>query len=138
MSSHQWTESARMWPVLLGMAAFSLCASSVYLLNDLMDLDADRHHHSKRNRPLASGRIPLVAGLCLAPVLLGMSAAMAWFVGWKFLSITAAYYLTTLFYSLRLKQVELLDVLTLAARLVNDVFVVRFFEPGICQAFYRN
>ena len=114
MSAHQWTEPARMWPVVVGLIAFSLCASSVYLLNDLLDLEPDRRHHSKRQRPFASGRIPLAAGLAAAPVLLVLAAMVACLLGWKFAAIFGAYYLTTLLYSLRLKQIELLDVLALA------------------------
>ena len=55
---------------LLVFAAFSLCASSAYLLNDLLDLPSDRHHPRKRHRPFASGQVPLLHGLALAPLLL--------------------------------------------------------------------
>jgi len=126
ISAHQWTDPAHIWPVILGVAAFSLCASSVYLLNDLLDLEADRHHLSKRHRPFASGKIPLLAGLGTAPVLLVLSAAMACCLGWKFMAFFAAYYLTTLLYSLRLKQVALLDVLTLAG-----LYCLRILAGGI-------
>jgi 4-hydroxybenzoate polyprenyltransferase len=126
VSAHQWTKSSCLWDVILGLAAFSLCASSVYLLNDLLDLEADRHHHSKRHRPLASGKIPLVAGLAAAPVLLALSAAIACCLGWKFAAIFAVYYLTTLLYSLRFKQIELLDVMTLAG-----LYIVRILAGGI-------
>ena len=126
MSAHQWTNPARLWPVIWGLAAFSFCASSVYLLNDLLDLEHDRHHHAKRHRPFASGRIPLVAGLAVAPVLLALSAVMACCLGWKFAAIFGAYYVTTLLYSLRLKQIELLDVLALAG-----LYVIRVLAGGI-------
>ena len=114
MSAHQWADPTRLWPVLVGLAAFSLCASSVYLLNDLLDLESDRHHPSKQHRPLASGRIPLAAGLAAVPPLLGAAAVMAGCLGWKFAALSGVYYVVTLAYSLRLKQVPLLDVLALA------------------------
>ncbi len=129
MSAHQWAEAGRLLPVILGMAAFSLCASSVYLLNDLLDLESDRHHHSKRQRPFASGKIPLVNGFCAAAVLLAISAVMACCLGWEFAAIFGAYYLTTLFYSLYLKQLELLDVFALAS-----LYVIRVLAGGIAAA----
>jgi hypothetical protein len=55
---------------VLAFVAFSLCASSVYVLNDLVDLDADRRHPSKRYRPFASGEIPIAHGILAIPVLL--------------------------------------------------------------------
>jgi 4-hydroxybenzoate polyprenyltransferase len=114
VSAHEWTDAAHFWPVIVGMMAFCLCASSVYLLNDLLDLEADRHHHSKRNRPFASGRIPLAAGLAVAPVLLALSVLAAGILNREFCAIFGAYYVTTLLYSLWLKQFALLDVLALA------------------------
>ncbi len=126
MGAHKWTEPGRMFTVLAGIAAFSICASSVYLLNDLLDLDADRQHRSKRNRPFASGKISLLAGFLLAPLLLCVSAAMACSLGWKFAAIFGVYYLLTVLYSLRLKQIELLDVLTLAG-----LYGIRVLAGGV-------
>jgi 4-hydroxybenzoate polyprenyltransferase len=129
MSAHQWTQAVPMARVLLGMVAFSLCASSVYLINDLLDLESDRHHHSKQHRPFASGKIPLLAGLAVAPVLLALSAAAAFLLGWQFMVIIAVYYLVTLLYSLHLKQIALLDVLALAG-----LYGVRVLAGGTAAA----
>jgi len=73
-------------PLLLGRAAqafvaFSLCASAVYLLNDLWDAAADRTHPHKRLRPIASGRLPRSVALVLAAVLLAVTIAAAWPLG---------------------------------------------------------
>ena len=65
-------------------STFSLCASSAYLLNDLMDLPSDRHHPRKRQRALASGRLPLAHGLALSPLLLG--AGLVSFLGMEVLT----------------------------------------------------
>jgi 4-hydroxybenzoate polyprenyltransferase/phosphoserine phosphatase len=129
IGAHKWAEPARLCQTLLGVAAFSICASSVYLLNDLLDLEADRHHPSKRNRPFASGRIPLLAGLVLAPALLAISSGIALLAGWKFAAVFATYYALTLFYSLRLKQIELVDVLTLAS-----LYGIRVLAGGVAAA----
>jgi 4-hydroxybenzoate polyprenyltransferase len=114
LGAHKWTDPTRLVLALSGVAAFSLCASSVYLLNDLLDLESDRHHHSKRQRPFASGKIPILNGILIATFLLIGAAVIACSLGGKFAAIFGTYYFATLFYSLRLKQVELLDVLTLA------------------------
>jgi len=94
--------------------SFGLCASSVYLLNDLLDLTEDRRHPRKRFRPFASGSLPLVYGLVAAPLLLIASILTALILPLTFLLILSIYYVTTLLYSLRLKRVVILDVILLA------------------------
>ncbi len=127
---HQWAKNALIFvPVaaahllgdlvtlgnsLIAFAAFSLCASSVYLLNDMLDLEADRQHHSKCKRPFASGQLSLLFGLGAAPLLLGVALALSWTLPLKFLGVLAAYYVATLAYSFGLKKVVMIDVLALA------------------------
>ncbi|MHB8321194.1 MAG: UbiA family prenyltransferase [Acidithiobacillus sp.] len=100
---------------ILAFISFSLCASSVYLLNDLLDLPADRLHPRKRNRPFASGEMSIVQGMLLIPLLLASAFAIA--VLWlpsAFLIVLLGYYLLTLSYSFWLKAIVLLDALLLA------------------------
>lgn len=99
---------------LAAFAIFSVCASGVYLLNDLFDLEADRRHPRKRTRPFASGQLSLIAGM-LASVLLTLiafGAALA--LGPRFTLVLLGYFLLTLAYSLYLKQIAMLDVIVLA------------------------
>jgi 4-hydroxybenzoate polyprenyltransferase len=95
--------------------AFSLCASAVYVFNDLLDLEADRHHDRKRNRPFASGVIPISQAITLALGLLSASALLALFTLPPLGIATLVFYavLTTL-YSTWLKRRMLVDVFTLA------------------------
>lgn len=113
---------------LLALAAFSLCASGVYILNDLVDLEADRQHPRKRERPLASGAIPLAQGLVAAPVLLALSGLMALAVSLPFLGVLSGYFALTLAYSLVLKRKMLIDAVTLAmlytARVVGGAVAI--------------
>jgi 4-hydroxybenzoate polyprenyltransferase len=107
-------------PVVFGRAmlaflAFSLCASSVYLLNDLFDLNSDRRHERKRLRPFAAGTLSARSGLAVAAVLLAIAGALAIAVGAQFAAALAAYYALTWAYTLFLKRVSLLDVMLLAA-----------------------
>lgn len=99
----------------LSFFSFSLCASAIYLFNDLMDLSSDRRHPVKQNRPIASGSFPLSLALCLTPILLAAGTSLAYFVSSKFLGMILLYVVITLLYSLKLKQILLLDVLILSA-----------------------
>jgi 4-hydroxybenzoate polyprenyltransferase len=101
--------------VLLAFAAFCTCASSVYLLNDLVDLSDDRKHPSKRNRPFARGTIPLVQGLIATPVLLAIAFTCAAAVSWLFIGVLAGYFVLTLSYSLSLKRRLMVDIVVLAS-----------------------
>ena len=94
--------------------SFSLCASSIYLINDLLDLPSDRQHPRKRRRPFAAGRLSARSGLLVSAALLAASLALALFVGYPFALVLAAYYALTWTYSLRLKRVAIVDVMTLA------------------------
>jgi 4-hydroxybenzoate polyprenyltransferase len=101
-------------PGVLAFVAFGLCASSVYIVNDLLDLAADRQHPRKRNRPFAAGLISARTGLRVALLLLIVAACIAITVGPRFVAVLAGYYALTWAYSLRLKRLPLLDVMMLA------------------------
>jgi len=112
--AHRLFDPAAAGSAALAFAMFSLAASSTYLLNDLLDLEADRRHERKRNRPLASGRLSLLAGMGLVPVLLGCSLALTWWLlPAAFLGVLCIYVLLTLAYSFHFKQRVLIDVVLL-------------------------
>jgi 4-hydroxybenzoate polyprenyltransferase len=94
--------------------AFSFCASGVYVLNDLLDLEEDRRHSRKRERPFASGECPISTGLFLAAICLAGGLAVAGAARDGLLTLMAVYTAVALLYSLRLKRALLLDVLTLS------------------------
>lgn len=115
LASHRFLELPLLWNGLVAFVAFGACASSVYLLNDLIDLPDDRQHPTKRNRPLAAGTLPILHALFLIPVLLlGAFALAVWALPLLFTAVLVGYYLLTLAYSLWLKRVVILDVVTLA------------------------
>lgn len=115
LAAHRIDEGALILAGLLAFLFFGLCASSVYLLNDLLDLEDDRQHPSKRHRSLASGAVPIKAALLAIPaLLLAAFAGALLFLPWPFTLGLAGYYLLTLAYSLHLKRVMVVDVLTLA------------------------
>ena len=114
LMSHQVFNGELALQATLAFLSFSLCASSVYLLNDLLDLPSDRQHVRKCKRPLASGSVPIKHGVLLIPILLVAAFSMALMLPAEYLLALVVYYIVTLAYSLRLKQVILIDVLVLA------------------------
>lgn len=115
LTSHEYGSAGPILAALSAFISFSLCASGVYFLNDLLDLDADRRHPTKRNRPLASGALPVSVGIAGAVGFPLAALAFAVFtLPLEFLLILAAYFAITNFYSFFLKKVSTADVMTLA------------------------
>ena len=116
LAGHLVHSPQRSLSALLGFLAFGLCASSVYLLNDLLDLEDDRHHPVKRRRPLASGALPLAWGVVLVPILFIAALTIAQLLlPWRFSAVLAGYYVLTLAYSMYLKRRVMVDVVVLAS-----------------------
>jgi 4-hydroxybenzoate polyprenyltransferase len=139
---HQWAKNALIFlPLLLAHAwkmgtllssalaflAFGLCASATYIVNDLLDLEADRRHHSKRRRPFAAGDLSALSGCVVVIVFLMVSAALALVLPgvagrlglalhplYGFAAWLAIYAVTTSAYSFKLKRVVLVDVIVLS------------------------
>ncbi|HEY6948736.1 MAG TPA: UbiA family prenyltransferase [Gemmatimonadales bacterium] len=99
----------------LAFAAFCLAASGAYVLNDLYDLEADRRHPTKRNRPFAAGAVSPGLGKLLVPVLFTGAILIAFAIGaWGFSALLLLYVTATTAYSVYLKRIAVLDVLLLA------------------------
>jgi 4-hydroxybenzoate polyprenyltransferase len=118
-----------------GFLAFSLLAGSVYLVNDLKDLEADRLHPKKRLRPLASGRLPIAAAwAALIPLLTVVGVLSAW-LGRGFTWVALVYLASTLAYTFGLKHQVVVDVFIVAAgfvlRAIAGVELLRPVAPEI-------
>lgn len=101
---------------LTAVLAFSFCASSAYLLNDLLDIESDRQHQRKKRRPFASGALSVKSGLIAIPLFFFCGMLLAYsFLSNFFLLVLLVYYVLTVAYSLWLKQVMMLDVVALAS-----------------------
>ncbi|HIK24644.1 MAG: UbiA family prenyltransferase [Thermosynechococcus sp. Uc] len=114
------------WGSLVAAVAFSLVASSVYVLNDLLDLQVDRAHPRKRHRPFAAGDLPLIHGIWMMLVLLGAGLAIATTISWPFLGILLLYYGLTTAYSFYLKRRIIIDICTLAG-----LYTIRIFAGAV-------
>lgn len=159
---HQWAKNGLiLLPLLLNrayeqplvllaalatVALFSIAASGTYLLNDLLDLTADRSHPSKRDRPLASGALPIPLAMVLSPLLIAVGLAGTAAVDLNVFLCLLAYLALTLAYSFGLKTLPVVDVLTL-----GSLFTLRLlaghllFEGGVpawllvfCMAFFTS
>lgn len=141
MRPHQWVKNALVFlpalaahqlgaatllPAVLAFVAFSLVASSVYVLNDLLDLAADREHPRKRNRPFASGAIPIAHGSWMAVGLLLAGGLASVALGAGFVLVMLTYYAATLAYSLHLKRQALIDIALLAG-----LYTTRIVAGGV-------
>jgi 4-hydroxybenzoate polyprenyltransferase len=137
MRPRQWTKNAFVMAALIfdrqlghptalfrsvaGVILFCLLSGSVYLINDIMDVEADRQHPVKRNRPIASGKLPVHVAVTAAVVILILTFPISYLLSPEFALIALAYFLTNLAYSKWLKHIPLLDVLILASGFVLRV-----------------
>ena len=114
--ANQVTDIAKLVEVLLAFAAFSLAASAGYVLNDLLDLAADRIHKTKKYRPFAAGLIPIPSALVLFGILIISSLFMAlWWLSLSFAMMVVIYLLLTISYSVYLKRKRVIDIFVLAS-----------------------
>jgi 4-hydroxybenzoate polyprenyltransferase len=128
-AAHLFTEPILLVRTIIAFVAFCCCASSGYLVNDLCDLPADRHHPAKRLRPFASGELPLAYGFAMAPVLAVFGCLLAGLLSGLSLGIVVLYFIVAAAYSLSLKKEVLLDVFTLAS-----LYTLRIIEGGLAAA----
>ncbi|MEE4184832.1 MAG: UbiA family prenyltransferase [Gammaproteobacteria bacterium] len=137
--SHQLNNVTLVVNSTLGFVAFCLCASSVYLLNDLLDLAADRRHPTKRKRPFAAGELPVVTGVLGMGGLLLAALLIALLLPRYFVYVLIVYYLSTVAYSLWLKRAALVDGLVLAGlytlRLIAGAAVIEVLPSFWLLAF---
>lgn len=124
---HQWTKNAILFiPLLtshsflniqngiLGFLSFSFVASSVYIINDLFDLNNDRVHHLKRKRPIAAGDVGIISSSCLSCALLIVGVGLSFFINTAFTLLIVFYVVITILYSFLLKKLLLIDTIVLS------------------------
>jgi 4-hydroxybenzoate polyprenyltransferase len=131
---HQWTKNGLLFAALIfsgafsdvpsvidalvGFAAFCMMSSTGYILNDYLDREADRRHHKKRHRPIASGALPAPVALVELLLVASVGLALSWSLSPLFVTVTLAYLATTLSYSFYFKHVVILDVMFISAGFV--------------------
>jgi 4-hydroxybenzoate polyprenyltransferase len=126
MAAHTLFQPGPFAAALVMFIAFGLTASGIYLLNDVADLPSDRRHPRKRERPFASGALPIVIGLALGPLLIVAGVGLAIALGWKSVVVLTAYAATSIAYSLGMKKLPLVDVFMLAG-----LYTIRVVAGGV-------
>jgi 4-hydroxybenzoate polyprenyltransferase len=122
---------------LAGFGLFCIISSAVYLFNDLMDVAADRQHPIKKNRPIASGKLPAPVAVAASAILALLAISIGYFLTWQFALTLLVYFAMMLVYSKWLKHVPILDVLILAAGFVlrvhagTTLITVERFSPWL-------
>ncbi len=108
-------------------AIFSVVASGMYLVNDVLDLEADRLHPHKRHRPIAAGHLTIMQALAMGFVLLGAGTASSWFLaGWRLTVVMALYLGVSTAYSLWVKNIAVVELASVASG-----FVLRAIAGGV-------
>lgn len=115
--------------LIAGFLTFSFASSGIYVINDLRDVETDKFHPVKKNRPLAAGEISPSTGRAIFPILLVISLATAYALNLYFFYCVAAYALLNLFYSFGLRNVSIIDLL-----IISSGFVLRILSGGFLAA----
>ncbi|MEX2150370.1 MAG: UbiA family prenyltransferase [Steroidobacteraceae bacterium] len=114
-AAHAFTEPGVLAQCAIAFAAFSLMASGTYLVNDVLDVESDRRHPTKKQRPVASRELGVRSALAGAVLLIGTALTIGWLaLPPMFLLVLSGYLVLTLWYSLGLKQRAMVDILCLA------------------------
>lgn len=126
MFSEQRFDPTKLLLAVGGFGCFSLLASAVYVLNDLVDVEADRVHPVKKNRPIASGQVGEGSAKVAMLVLAATALLGGWFLGPWFLATSCGYLLNNIAYSFGMKRVAYLDVISIAVGFELRVFAGSF------------
>ncbi|MFQ5823238.1 MAG: UbiA family prenyltransferase [bacterium] len=140
LMAHKMAEIELVIQTIIAFFSFSLCASSVYILNDILDLGFDRQHPTKKFRPFAAGLLPIKTGIFLIPFLIVSSFTIAIvYLPINYIILLAFYYLLTTIYSFYLKRILIVDVLVLAAlytlRVLSGAVAVNIYVSPWLLAF---
>ncbi|MBT8410344.1 MAG: UbiA family prenyltransferase [Octadecabacter sp.] len=130
MRPHQWVKNVLLFlpmiaahafyldtflAVCLGIVSFSAAASCIYIVNDLLDIEADRLHEKKRHRPFAAGTVPIPVGMLACAALGVIALGLGAYLSWDLFGVVAFYMALSLAYSLRLKRLRWIDIAVLAS-----------------------
>ena len=153
MRPRQWTKNAFVFASLVfdgklfhltdflrtlaGFGLFCIISSTVYIFNDILDLESDRQHPVKRNRPIASGKLPVPVAITVGILLALAALVVGYALAWQFALVLLAYLSLMLLYSKWLKHIPILDVMIIAAGFVlrvhagSTLIVVDRFSPWL-------
>ena len=123
------TEGHVLLPVALAFVVFCMAASGIYLINDALDVESDRQHPVKRNRPIAAGVLPVNLAYAMAVVLLVGSIGLSFLANWNLAVVMAVYIAIQLGYCLGLKNLAVIDIC-----IVSSGFLLRAIAGGVAAS----
>ncbi len=124
-------ESALIFRLIQGFFCFCLVSSSVYILNDILDIESDRKHPTKMNRPIASGKVSIHLAITVMTLMALAGLGWSYWLQTEFFLLCAAYLIINVAYSLGLKNISLVDVF-----LVSSGFLIRTISGGVLTDIY--
>lgn len=133
LTAHDMGNAALMVAAAKAFLAFSLGASGIYVVNDLIDLESDRNHPEKKRRPFASGELSAPLGIGLAALLLIAGLAVAAWATWNLAALLLGYYVMGIFYSLLARKLVLVDVFFLAGFYTLRLFAGQAATDVVCS-----
>lgn len=113
-AAHEYSDVDKILPTIAAFLCFGLVASGTYILNDVVDIDADRRHSEKKFRPIAAGTLPIISGLTASFILLVGALSISFSISANFAYVVLGYLFYTTLYSLRLKLIIILDIISLS------------------------
>lgn len=136
MFSVKFTDPIALWLSLLGVLCFCMVSSLIYILNDVIDCEKDRHHPKKKHRPIAAGVITKGEAYVLMALLVPLSLYLAYRLGTPMMMVIGLYILNNIAYSFYVKHVVILDVMSIAAGfllrvIAGGVIIQVFISPWI-------
>ncbi|MFC3750509.1 decaprenyl-phosphate phosphoribosyltransferase [Paenibacillus sp. GCM10012306] len=121
---------------LLAFLSFSFMASTIYIINDIVDVEKDRLHPEKRNRRIASGAISIPAGICIGIITFLIALVLAYSINYYVIGAVLVYFAMNLSYSLYLKHVVIIDVMIIAAGFVLRAVTGALAVDGILTSWF--
>lgn len=113
---------------LMAVISFCMISSTVYIFNDIVDLEEDKHHPKKKNRPIAAGIVSKIEGLLIMSLLLPLTLAIGLKLGFPFFGIILLYIINNILYTFYIKHIVILDVMSIAAgfllRVIGGAFAI--------------
>ena len=126
ITAHEFYNIDLIFLLCLAFLSFSFCASSIYIINDILDINNDKEHPNKKERPFASGKITIKKGIILASLSLTVSFVFSLFINKLFIIFLVGYFLLSNVYSFFLKRIKYLDCVILVS-----FYILRIFSGGV-------
>lgn len=131
LATHQFDDFNLMMKLLIAFICLSLCASSVYIFNDLLDLENDRRHSLKKERPIAAGLVSIPLSIALFLLLISGGLIFSYFLNFQFLILLLVYLITSTLYSFSIKSLILVDCITLSLLFILRIAMGNIFVAEV-------